>query len=219
MRIPELSAQELGRPRSRFRNPILEGKLYVFRQPLYDVYQTKVGTACVKQTLFTVPQGQSYTPTGGTAYAKTAWHTNMVAAGVLPSPEKFFIKSLQVEFFGNTAVADANGFMNITLLQLLISQRSYAQESLSRFPQAGGLYGASSAIITNGYPDSRNFWSTYGELGETIEQLQTINIILDPTQAIDSEGGTTYTTAAAAANGVGLNAKVHLDGLLHREVL
>lgn len=219
MRVPELSAQELGRPRARLKNPILEGKLYVFRQPLYDIYQTKVGTASVKQTLFTVPQGQSYTPTGGTAYAKTAWHTNMVAAGVLPSPEKFFIKSLQVEFFANTAIADICGMVNVTLLQLLISQRSYAQEGLSRFPAAGGVYSASSTATSNGYPDGRNFWVTYGDVGETIEQLQTINVVLDPTLAIDSEGNTTYSSAAAASNGVGINIKVHLDGLLHREVL
>lgn len=219
MRVPEISARELGRPRARLKNPVLEGKLYVFRQPLYDIYQTKVGTASVKQTLFTVPQGQSYTPTGGTAYAKSAWHTNMVSAGVLPSPEKFFIKSLQVEFFANTAVIDIANMVNVTLLQLLISQRSYAQEGLSRFPAAGGVYSASSYATSNGYPDARNFWVTYGDVGETIEQLQTINVVLDPTLAIDSEGNTTYSSLSAANGGFGINMKVHLDGLLHREVL
>lgn len=219
MRVPELSAQELGRPRSRYRNPILEGKMYVFRQPLYDVFQCKSNNTVVKQTLFTVPQGGAYTPTGGSAITKAAWHTNMVQAGVLPSPEKFYIKSMQIEFFGNTALADINNFTNVTLVSLLISQRSYAQESLSRFPSAGGAYGASSGIVQNGWPDARDFWTCYGDIGETIEQLQSIAVVLDPGIASDSEGNTTFTSATTANSGVGINVKVHLDGLLHREVL
>jgi hypothetical protein len=217
--LPRLSSHEIGRPKFRRANPILEGKLYQFRQPLYDYYGVTVATALTRQLLFQIPQGGNYTPAGGAAFVKTEWHTNMVLQGQLPSPQKFFAKAISVSVRGDIVAADAVRFLWDTLLILNISGRPYLQISVSKIPGGGGVFGFSSAFAGNGVPDRSNMFAFVGELGETIEQAQNFNVVMDPTRVIDAASAATYTTAAAAAGGTGVNALVTIDGLLNREVL
>lgn len=219
LRLPQLASADLGRPQFRHRNPkVLEGTGYVFREPRYDVYLVTVNTALDRQRLFQIPQGQQYTPTGGAALTKTEWHTNMTTAGTLPNPQKFFIKAVSVAIRPDTDVQDATRFLYDTLVTLKI-QRPLLEQHAILLPGLGGLYGGSSAIVSNGLPDARSNFQTFGEEGETIEQLQQFEVALDPTRVKDAAGNGTYTLRTTAAGGFGINCFVRLDGLLWREVL
>lgn len=223
-RLPEFGLSRLGRPRARVRvrNPIVEGKLYVYRQPQWDVYSNIAGTIAAIQTLFQTPIGQQYTPTGGTAFAKTLYHTSMGVngggAGSFPDPEKFFVMGISLAFRSDITVADSIRFCSDVLVDLQIGGRSFAQQHAFRFGQAGGPYSGTSGIITNGIPVSNpeNEFRTFGDQGETIEQRQGFKVVVDPTKVIDAAGNTTYTPASS---GNGWNAWVFLDGLLYREIL
>ncbi|MEE9235109.1 MAG: hypothetical protein V3U28_06710 [Candidatus Acidoferrales bacterium] len=211
--LPRLEASEVGRPRYRMRNPILEGKLYQFRQPLWDVYAAIAATALVARTLFQTPAGGQFTPIGGVAITKTRYHTNMTQAGVLPSPQKFFTKAISVSYREDVNLADATRFGFDTLARFTISSREYLEIHAYKLPGAGGAYGFTSGIITNGLPERTNQFLFAGQLGEVIEQLQTVAVQLDPTLVSDASGSGVLTTIAE------LNVFVHLDGLLNREVL
>ena len=219
LNLPILGSQAIGRPKYRKSNPIIEGKLYQFRQPFYDFYGVTVATALTRQVLFTIPIGQAYTPAGGAALVKSAWHTNMVQSGVLPSPQKFFAKAISLQVRQDIFLADARRFLWDTLLNFVISQRSYGQFQVYKSPGGGGVFGSTSGLVGNGWPTRDNQYAFVGELGETIEQQQNFNVTLDPTQAIDAAALGVFTTTATGAGGLGVNALVHIDGLLNREVL
>ena len=219
LNLPILGSREIGRPKYRRSNPIIEGKLYQFRQPFFDYYGVTVATALTRQVLFTIPIGQAFTPSGGAAFVKSAWHTNMVQSGVLPSPQKFFAKSISLQVRQDIFLDDARRFLWDTLLNFVISQRSYGTFQVFKSPGGGGVFGSSSGIVGNGYPTRDNQFAFVGELGETIEQQQNFNVTLDPTQVIDAASAGVFTTIATAAGGQGVNVLVHIDGLLNREVL
>lgn len=216
--LPQLTPHDLGRPKFRRRNPVLEGIMYAFRQSLFDVYQVTANTALDAQELFTKNRGASYTPTGGTAYTKKQWHTNMPQAGLLPSPQKHYVKSIQLAIRPDTDPGDATRFLYDTLVTFKISDHPYLITQAFRLPQAGGLYGGSSAIVSNGQPLAPNFFICEGDFGEVLEQQQGVSVELDPTQVKDAAGNGTYTLKTAANGGNGINCFVHLDGILNREV-
>lgn len=217
LRLPQLNTNDLGRPKHRLRNPIMEGKLYAYRQPLYDFYGVTVNTALTRQLLYQVPQGGAYTPSGGAALVKTIWHTNMSAQGQLPSPEKFWCKGVSIQVRSDTALADAHRFLYDTVVTFNISNKPYLQVHAHRLPATGGLFGGSSGIVSNGWPEPGLF-NTFGDQGETIEQLQTFSVEFQPTQVVDAGANATYTTATTANGGFGINAFCLLDGILFREV-
>ncbi len=216
--LPTLNASQVGRPRYRLHNPIRTGILYQFRQWLYDYYGVNAATVLNEQRLFTIPLGQQFTPAGGAALTKTIWHTNMTQASVLPSPEKLFVKAIQLSWANDIQVTDANRFSSDAILDFLISGRSYSRGHAFKYPAAGGVYGFSAATLSNGVPDARNQFVAAGALGEVVEQLQSIAVDLIPQRVVRADAGATYTTAAIAAGGTGINAHVFADGLLSREV-
>lgn len=218
-RLSWVEAAEVGRPRFRHRNPIVSGQLYQFRQPIWDFYGVTVATALNLQRLFQIPRGQQYTPTGGAALTKTLWHTSMDQAGVLPSPDKFFAKAISVSITSNTAVGDAERFLDDTILRLIISDRSFLDAHAFKLPAAGGLYGFNAATVTNGIPDPMAQYQLSGPLGEVIEQLQNFAVELDPVQVVRANAAGIYTTLTTANGGFGINAHVYLDGLKSRAVL
>lgn len=228
--LREVAQEELGRPHHRHKNPIQVGTLYVFREPQYDVYQATVAVALASRTLFSVPIGQSFTPIGGAAVNKTAWHTSMSQNSLFPQPRKFYIRQLFLYISGYVSAAsssmgvpqDFNGFLLTTLITMLISGRSFLTTHAHRLPSGGGLYGGSSAIMTNGMPADMNSggFLTWGQNGETIEQGQAVQVTVDPTQAGTGNAVTIpITTATAANDGAGINVHVYLDGTLFRELL
>jgi len=218
--LPVLSGSEIGRPKYRRSNPILENKLYQYRQPIHDFYGATVNVAVVRQILFAIPQGQTFTPTGGAALTKTAWHTSMTQANLLPAPNKLYAKSIALSLLGRTLLADAERFLYDTLVQFNIDSRPFLETHAWKLGGGGGLWaGGSSGVVVNGWPSRENQFSFVGELGETIEQQQTFNVLLDPTLVVRANANATFSTATAANGGFGIDCFVHLDGLLNRGIL
>src|SRR5271167_3685122 len=92
----EIAEKEVGRPKFRMlrANPIVAGQLEYLVQPIYDFYAVAVATAVTKQQLFAQPGGSSYSPSGGAAFIKTLYHTNLVQPGMLDAPKKMLVKAV-----------------------------------------------------------------------------------------------------------------------------
>src|SRR4029077_15866498 len=101
----EIEEREVGRPKNRMlrNNPIVAGQLEYLVQPIYDFYGVAVATAVTKQQLFAQPIGASYTPSGGAAFIKTLYHTNLVQPGMLDAPKKLLVKAISVIVRGDAA--------------------------------------------------------------------------------------------------------------------
>lgn len=220
LNLPVLGTQEIGRPKYRRANPIIEGKLYQFRQPIYDCYMVTVATVLNRQLLFSIPRGQAYTPAGGAAFNKTFWHTNMSQPQLLPAPNKMFCKAISVSIHPGTFIADTTRFLFDTLVTFFIDDRDFLRNHIWKLPSGGGAWaGGSTALSQNGEPRRDNQFAFTGELGETIEQQQSFSVELDPALVTLANAAGVFTTTAAAGGGIGINAFVHLDGLLNRSIL
>lgn len=221
MKVKTITSAEIGRPKHRRKNPIQAGVLYQFRQPQYDFYGVTPATILNRQTLFMIPVGQQYTPNGGAAFTKTAWHTTMVQAGLFPNPDKFYAKHISVSLRSDVYIEDAIRFLADSLVIFNISQRPFMQIHAFKAPQAGGPYGLTEGLITNGVPDTDNEFAFSDALGEIVEQGQNFNVVIDPTQVVDADGNGVYTaqTDQQEGGGTGINCFVYLDGLYSRVVL
>lgn len=242
----EISEREVGRPKLRGlrTNPIVAGQLEYLVQPIYDFYGVAVATAVTKQILFSIPQGQSYTPSGGSAFTKTLFHTNLVQAGQLDAPKKMLVKAVAVIPRSDISPQDNASFVGLTLAQLNISGKDYWTALVSKCPAGAGAFGFAISTQTlagggtmanqfaNGWPSAQNVATITDPmpqipglapmepiLGQLIEQNQNFNVILDPTIT----GSAAFTTLAAAPAtqfvGTGINVHVYLEGVLARAIL
>ena len=225
-RLPRLSASQVGRAKFRHHNPLVGGKLYIFEQPLYDVYIVGADTATNRQVLFTIPQGQQYTPPGGAAFTKTQWHTWLNQSGQLSAPQKHISRGVTLEFKANVTPHDINFFLVSVLASFRIDQMDFLTIHAQRIGGAGGPYsGAAAGIVTNGKPHVSNFFQL-DPSGETIEQQQNFSIVLDPTlfdDGIVAAGGAgpgAFTTDATTCTppGTGIVLTAYLEGQLARAV-
>jgi hypothetical protein len=243
----EVTEHEVTRPKylgGRRSNPIIPGQLEYLVQPIYDYYGVAVATAVTKQQLFSIPEGQPYTPAGGTQITKTVYHTNLVIAGNLDAPKKFLVKNVAVVVRGDIAPQDLVSFIGTTLLTLTISAKVYLQQLVMKCPAGAGPFtqnaitqtaaagGTMSNAGSNGWPDGRNTNPVTDDmpqvpgldpmppiLGQLIEQNQPFTVILDPTIT----GAAAFTTLAAAPTtqfvGNGISAWTYLEGILMRAIL
>lgn len=242
----EIEEKEVGRPRleSLRRNPIIAGQLEYLVQPIFDFYGVAVATAVTKQSLFAQPIGASYTPSGGAAFIKTLYHTNLVQPGMLDAPKKLLVKAISVILRSDVAPQDLASFIGLTLAQLQISGKDYWTGLVSKAPAGAGAFGFYISTQTlaaggtmanmgsNGYPHALNVNAITDDapqvpglpamdpiLGQLIEQQQNFFVTLDPTIS----GAAAFTTSAAAPAtqfvGTGINAHVYLEGVLMRAVL
>lgn len=242
----EITEREVGRPRlaGLRKNPIVSGQLEYLVQPVYDFYAVAVATAVTKQGLFATPIGASYTPSGGAAFNKTLYHTNLVQNGMLDAPKKLLVKAVAVELRGDVAPQDLASFIGLTFLELDISGKPYLQTLVSKCPAGAGpsgFYVSTQTLAAGGTMANlgSNGWPTAGNvspitddmpqvpglppmdpiLGQLIEQNQNFGVVLDPTIS----GAAAFTTLAAAPAtqfvGTGINAHVYLEGVLMRAIL
>lgn len=243
----EITEHEVGRPKylgGRRSNPIIPGQLEYLVQPIYDFYGVAVATVVTKQQLFAIPNGQPYTPAGGTQFVKTAYHTNLVIAGNLDAPKKFLVKNVSVVVRSDVSPQDLASFIGTTLLTMSISAKDYLQQLVSKCPAGAGAFSSNISTETlagggtmsnagaNGWPTAQNVNPITDDmpqvpgldamppiLGQLIEQNQPFTVILDPTIS----GATAFTTLAAAPStqfvGTGVNAHVYLEGILMRAIL
>lgn len=219
--LPRLDASEIGRPHYRHRNPLVPGELYLFDQPIYDVYVVAVNTAATRQTLFSIPQGSQFTPPGGAAITKTAYHTWLTQSGQLSAPQKHIVRGVSVAVRGNVTPNDLNNFLGQTLVQFFIDRMDFLTVILQQVGGAGGAFsGAAAGIVSNGLPVSSNFYPL-AKTGETLEQQQNFRVIVDPTIFDDGLGAAgAFTTDAVGATppGTGIMAWFALEGELARAV-
>jgi hypothetical protein len=247
--LPVMEEREVGRPKYvNFRkNPIVAGQLEYLVQPIFDFYGVAVATLLSKQQLFATAIGSSYTPTGGAAFIKTGYHTNLVQNGMLDAPKKFLVKAPATLVRSDVAVADLNAFVGQTQFDLFISGKNYWSSVVSKTPAGAGAFASGAAITTaagtsqtslsgaNGWPSAQNVASITDPmpqipgldqmepiLGQLIEQNQNFSVILDPTIT----GVAAFTTVAAGPTagtggvvGTGINAHVYLEGVLARAIL
>jgi hypothetical protein len=222
------------------KNPIVAGQLEYLVQPLYDFYGVAVATAVTKQQLFAQPIGASYTPSGGVAFVKTLYHTNLVQPGMLDAPKKHLVKAVAGVIRSDIGPQDLNSFIGQTLAQLTISGKDYWTALFSKCPAGAGSFwfGVSPTAATlgtsgsNGWPSAQNVATITDPmpqipgldpmepiLGQLIEQNQNFAVVLDPTIT----GSAAFTTLAAAPAtifpGTGINVHLYLEGVLARAIL
>lgn len=246
-RCLEIPEKEIGNPKVRFplrQNPIVAGQLEYLVLPLYDFYGVGVATAATKQSLFSLPLGNLYTPSGGAPFSKTLYHTNLVQAGMLDAPKKFLIKAPTTVVRGDMSPQDLASFIGLTFFDFQISGKPYWQSIVSKTPAGAGPFfqgittqtpiagGTMANSSSNGWPHTHNVCTITDPipqipgldamepvLGQLIEQNQNFVVILDPTIS----GAPAFTTLAAAPTtqfvGTGINSHVYLEGLMARAIL
>jgi hypothetical protein len=246
-RCTEIAEREVGRPKLHMlrKNPIVAGQLEYLVQPVYDFYGVAVATALTKQQMFSQPIGAAYTPSGGAAFVKTLYHTNLVQPGMLDAPKKLLVKAVAIVVRSDIAVIDANAFLGTSLAQLLISGKDYWTSLVSKCPAGAGAFmsawqntqtlaagGTNTGSTSNGWPSAQNVATITDPmpqipgldamepiLGQLIEQNQNFSVTIDPTIS----GVAAYTTIAAAPTtqyvGTGVNAHCYLEGVLARAIL
>lgn len=245
--LPEISAHEIGRPHFRLRNMLAAGLGDFVVQPEWDYYGVAVSTAVVAQTLFTIPQGQPFTITGGSTVTKSLQMTSMVQAAQLQAPERMLVRGVACYLSNLTNQADAIQFTDQTILNFFISTKSFfVVPQVGKLPAGGGVwaqqFGATAATtiigpVGNGLPsEHQGFKLTdpgcsgapgvdqFPEIdGILIAQQQAFKVIVDPVQAGWAQTlGTGFTTKASSAVvpiGTGINLWVYLEGQKARAVL
>jgi hypothetical protein len=241
--LPEIEAHEIGRPHFRLNNPLAAGLGDFVVQPEWDGYFVAASTATVLQSLFSVPQNNPFTITGGATFVKTLQTTSMNASNQLQAPERILVRGVSV-FLDNTMnQIDVAKFVSQVLLDFVISKKSFLQiPHLAKLPAGGGAWaqqngatvGTPIGVTGNGLPGSRECFglmaSGTGQPGSPeyfpeiegvlIAQQQSFLVRIDPTQAahIAAVGFSTQAAGAVPA-GIGINAWVYLEGTKVRAVL
>lgn len=160
--LQEIEAHEIGRPHFRFKNPLAGGLGDFVVQSEWDGYFVAAATACVAQTLFSIPQGSNFTITGGATFSKTLQTTSMQLNAQLQPPERLLVRGITV-FLDNTMnQGDAAKFVSQVLLNFFVSTKSFLVTNLvGKLPGGGGAwaqqFGATAAttiigVVGNGIP-------------------------------------------------------------------
>lgn len=235
-RLRVLDESEIGRPHGRMRlKNIVQGQMDARVQPLYDIIQVAATTAVVQQTLFTIPFGQQFTPTGGAATTKTLYHTNLLNSGSLDAPKKLLVKNIALTNRPDMAPADTNALVGQYVLQFTTLGKQFIVAHGQKFPGGAGTFvsgqfaqtaaasatamasangwpsGQNTAPITDAVPDIPGYPPITPITGVLLEQGQPFQVILDPSLT----GTTIYTTATAVAGVpvVGIIAWCYLEGI------
>lgn len=225
--LQPLTAREAFNPHFKFRNPIVPGVLEVITQGSYDYYEVAAGTAVTSQIQFTIAQGGSYTPAGGTAFQKQKYHTSLTQNSQLEAPNKLMVKGLSLFLWNNITPHDCNLFLGGTLVTFNVNGKDYLNIVAAKLPAGGGTRSsfnvfqataaaASYGSVGNGWEEAGAILALEGD-GVQIEQQQTFKVTIDPTQV--QSGAFTTDAAAGTTFGNGIKMITTLEGLLSRAVL
>jgi hypothetical protein len=232
-----MDEHEVGRPHGRMRlRNIVQGQMDARVQPLYDVVQVAVNTAVVQQTLFTIPFGQQFTPTGGAATTKTLYHTNLLNSGSLDAPKKLLVKNVSLMNRPDMSIADTNALVGQYVVQFTTLGKQFWVGHGQKLPGGAGAFasgvatftapqaqvssangwpsGQNTAPITDAVPDIPGYPPITPITGVLLEQGQPFQVIVDPTLT----GATVYTTANSTTTvpgytSVGVIAWCYLEGI------
>src|ERR1700691_5671431 len=118
--LQEISAHEIGRPRFRLKKMRAAGVGDFVVQPEWDYYGVAVSTAVVQQTLFSIPQNNPFTITGGATVTKTLQMTSMQQA-----PERMLVRGITAVLDNLCNQTDAIKFGSQTIVNFFISTKSF----------------------------------------------------------------------------------------------
>ena len=241
MALPKSGHGDVGRPQARAHNPLLAGVAYILRLDQWSPYFVATSGILNLQNLFTVIPGQSYTPSGGAALVINNWHTTMQPGWVAQQPRHVqhpvHVAQRPRRYVRHRPEPFPVGYVDDAFRRQRHAVRCHA--CLSRAGGGGG-YGASSGIVSNGFPQQLNQYEMEttmvngiptstaggtgeifpgsglaGNLGELVTQQQHVQVTMQPTLVIDANGNATYT---CSAGGTGITAFVVLRGQYSRAV-
>lgn len=217
-KVRELTKDSLGKVRTRSRwlheNPIMAGVREIITQPIYDSFAVAPLTAFpALTTLFQAPVGQA---------GRTYQNTNMNAAGLLPSPQKFSIRAVRLAVRNDAAFADIVNFLYQTWVRLYVSGKPYFIGPSFLLTAGGGVvvFGAQlgtagqalNEVIgtSNGVQDQRN----------TLALSRPIEIEQNEQFSLEINLGVAFNTLAGNVDPIGYGLTVYavLDGELSRGV-
>ena len=236
-RLRRMEEHQVGRPHARRRlKNIVQGQMDARVQPLYDIFQVAINTAVVQVTLFTIPFGQQFTPTGGAATTKTLYHTNLLNSGSLDAPKKLLVKNISILNRPDMSIADANALAGQYVVQFTTLGKQFWVGHAQKAPGGAGVFASGQATFTapqaqiasaNGWPSGQNTAPITDAVpdipgyppitpitGVLLEQGQPFQVIVDPTLT----GATVYTTANSTTTvpgyvSVGVIAWCYLEGI------
>jgi len=191
------SPERMRRIVRRYRNPVVPNMADRQAWNLYDRQKKVAGVSDATILFFQVP-------ISGT---KPKEDTNMIQAGRLEDPQRFFVTALRIVMASAMSPVDIDEFQKKYYCEFYIGQKIYQEGPLVLFPGGGGVQGMSTATSqafwNNGAPDPRAI-NLLGEEGVWILQGQQFRVEVKTT--------TTFTMATAQ------NILVVLDGILYRQV-
>lgn len=242
--LQEISAHEIGRPRFRLKNMLAAGLGDFVVQPEWDYYGVAVSTAVTSQVLFSIPQNNPFTISGGATVTKTLQMTSMQQSSQLQAPERMLVRGVTAILDNLCNQTDAIKFGSQTIVNFFISTKSFfVVAHFLKLPAGGGIwaqqFGATAANtiigpVGNGIPsEHQGFRLTDPGCDGTpgvdqfpnidgilIAQQQAFKVVVDPTQAAWAQAtGFTTNNNATVPIGTGINAWVYLEGQKARAVL
>lgn len=216
--------------------------LELVRWALRDYFEAVAGAGIqlILFQLFTVGQGQPFTPQGAAAPTnKNKFHTNVqLQNGGLPNPQSMLVSSIRKIIREDIYYTDFLNLQESTLatLQCGDMQRIYFEGLFAEIP--GAQAGIEVGFVTAGDITTGSLmhagWSTVDnryslqtglmdpninapDLGVVINEGRAFQFLLDPT--LDSTRVSNgWTTIAAASSGTGVAGWVLLDGVLARSL-
>jgi hypothetical protein len=213
-------------------------------QPEWDYYGVAVSTAVTSQTLFSIPQNNPFTISGGATVTKTLQMTSMQQSSQLQAPERMLVRGITAILDNLCNQTDAIKFGSQTIVNFFISTKSFfVVAHFLKLPAGGGIwaqqFGATAANtiigpVGNGLPsEHQGFRLTDPGCDGTpgvdqfpnidgilIAQQQAFKVVVDPTQAAWAQAtGFTTNNNATVPIGTGINAWIYLEGQKARAVL
>ena len=197
------------------------GQAEGIRQCIYD-FQAYAAVGQTSLTFFQVPVGQS---------GKTYADTNMSTPGVLPSPQKFLIQSIELHFFpgvlnspvedtatpfpSSQFVNDVAAISNNGFLELNIGSKNYLREApLGVFPPKAHLVGNAAMATSIAGSTAASFnMTSFATLGGR-PYFTEPPLLLEPTQNFNVT--LNWPTAVALPSGIAGRIGIKLDGILYR---
>ena len=152
-RYRKMDAREVGRPHNRLMraNVGIPNVLDARVDPQWDYFSVAKNTATVSVRMFTIPQGQQYTPTGGTALTKNQWHTSLQGqGGVFPAPIKLLVKDISFICDPNIVPTDLNNSILNYYIRFDVMNKEFWQGHMQKLPGGGGAFFSANQLVGGG---------------------------------------------------------------------
>jgi hypothetical protein len=196
---PEVQRRQL----ARYANPVVPNMADRQAWELYDRLTVNVGTVTAANYIF------FQSPISGT---KTKNETNLIQAGRLEDPQRFFVTALRFIFSSDMLSTDIVRFLKNYYVEFWVGQKIYQEGPLVLFPGGAGVSGHSTLTDdsnwNHGFPSPQAI-NLLGEEGIWILQGQQFRAEVKTSAAF---------TTSELSNSQGLNILCVLDGILYRQV-